>query len=65
MLPKLEKEPFKIDDFSTIFDDWNVEDELKQIIENFELKNFIDGEKLMYVLFDYVKRRNKFLEILN
>jgi hypothetical protein len=34
MLPKLEKKLFMIDDFSTIFHDWNVETELSQIKQN-------------------------------
>ena len=34
MLTKLENKLFMIDEFSTIFDDWNVEAELKQIKEN-------------------------------
>jgi len=31
MLPKLEKKIFMIDDFYTIFHNWNVENELTQI----------------------------------
>ena len=54
-----------IDDFSTIFHEWNIDTELKQIKENLRLKDFIDGEKLIYVLFDFVKRRDKFQEIIN
>ena len=34
MLPKLENKLFIIDEFSTIFDDWNVEAELNQIKDN-------------------------------
>ena len=31
MLPKLENRLFTIDEFSTIFHDWNIETEFKQI----------------------------------
>lgn len=34
MLPKLENKLFIIDEFTTIFDDWNVEAELNQIKDN-------------------------------
>jgi len=55
---------FKVEDFSAIFSDWNPEVELNSLKEEFIKSNLIQGEKLIYILFDYVKRRVKFIEIL-
>ena len=65
MLPKLENKLFTIDDFSSIFEDWNIETEFEQLKKELSQNQQIDGEKLIYIIFDFVKRRIKFLEILN
>ena len=42
----------------------NIRDQIKFLIEDYKINNKLDGEKLLKILFDLIKRRVDFRELL-
>ena len=64
MLPLNEKK-FIIEDFNTILGDWSIEDELQKLKNDLKHRKTINGQNLIYIMFDCIKRRQKLDEIIS
>lgn len=60
----LTKNKFTIDDFMTVYTKKKLKSDLSEMLKEFEELNIIDGNKLIIVLFDCIKRRSDFNSII-